>query len=423
MIFSEGVSILVINAREKPEQLTNNLAISIYDKFRKIFTLKKPYINISINKSSSDSSQQNTWSIYLESSCSRKYCLIKEFYIAHTTTLSAISYFSWILRAPLRAIRYLKHVLSDIYVNSHSTKKVSSFFRAMPQAIFVTIEIFVFFYLAAIFSIFVIRPLRRGSNIVFLLYVLLLIILVLSVTWQSILPPLLTLSSYLTNNLLSIVHDTKVQFDTLFPIFAGIVFGSAFTVLFALIARITRWFIPANIKQDQNSRIYEAPLSYLLDPLYAAKLKSDFEKMILEFNSDSRIQKIFVVADNFGVFLAHEVLSHLNSENISKPIYLLTKNNFVLGGFYASFRNSLWMLVDHIDWSRFSNSTPENISWHHFTIWPTKEYKYRLISTDYHSIPKVSLEPIIVRSFSKTFFRGTDTALIERLIGYIGIES
>lgn len=153
-----------------------------------------------------------------------------------------------------------------------------------------------------------------------------------------------------------------------------------------------------------------AELSYLLDPLYATKLRENFEHQLIDLNNKLNVQRIFIVSEYTGALLAYEVLSRTCRGIISKPVYFLTSNLFV-AGFAASPVRSLWLLVDSIYWKRFSEPTPRNLSWHHLTVYPRREYTVKIASRPRFRMPQVKIH------YEKNhWFKGINTVLIDRLV-------
>lgn len=405
-------AVLVINTREQQGQASEALARSLFQKL-KISTAKRPSLSVSIHHVISDSVQAASLSVSIESSRSFKRCLVKEFFLPPTPGLSTGDYLLWIFRAPMRTAVYLLHKLWEIWREAASTgQKSSGILRTIGEVFLIGLNTLFFVYFAPLISFIVIQPLRKMGNLALVLWLFVIVFGLVLLTWKQTLPPLVAWISQITHQLINLVPDSGVTFTIFFPVVASVFFGFALTFIIALLAKIVRWLVPNfTISQERNLRTMETPLSYLLDPVYASKVIDDFEHQLMDLNKDSNVQRIFVVCEGTGVLLAYEVLSRACRGKIIKPVYLLTRNNLSLAGFQASPVRSLWLLVDHIYWDRFSQTTPRNLSWRHLTVWPIQEYTVKLTSRSPHTIPQVQLH-----HENHVWFKGTNTVLIDRLI-------
>lgn len=417
MKVSAEYAVLVINTQEQQGQAADALAESLFNKLKKITTAKRPSLSISIEPVISDSEQVTSWSVSIESSRSIKRCLIKEFFLPPTAGPNTRAYLLWNFRAVKRAVVYLSHKLPEIWRQATSTSQKTlgillGILRITAETLGVVLETIFFVYLIPLMAFTVIRPLRRMGTLVFLLYLFAIVSVVVSLTWEQTLIPLIAWISQLTHQVIVLVADSDLTFDILFPVVASTVFGVALTVVFIL-GRIVRWIIGKwDIIQVRNPRTI-GELSYLLDPLYAAKLRDNFERQLIDLNKAPNIQRIFVVCDHTGALLAYEVLSRACRGKISKPVYLQTRN-LSLAGLSASPVRSLWLLVDSIDWGRFSEATPSNLSWYHVTGWPSREFTVKLTSRSGRGITPVELH------FEKShWYQGRNAMIIDRLITLI----
>ncbi len=409
---SEEYAVLVINTREHQGLASEALARSLFHEL-KTSTMNSPSLSVSIHPVISNSVQTASWSISIESSRSIKRCLVKEFFFPPTPGLSTSNYLLWILKSPARIAAYLTQKLREIWHEAVSTEqKLLGILHMIIEVLLIGLHTIYFVYFILPVSLIVIRTLRKIGNVMLLLYSFMIIFIILLATWKLILPPFISSISRFTEQLIELVPGSGVTFDILFPVMATIVFGFALTFFVALLAKIARWIIrERDTGQEGNPRTMVSNLSYLLDPVYASKVRDNFERQLMDLNNDSNVQHILLVCQDTGGLLAYEVLSRACREQIIKPVHLLTRNTLSISGFTASPVRSLWLLVDHIYWDRFSQTTPENLSWLHLTTWPVYEISFKLTSRAPHTIPQVQLH-----SERHPWFKRTNTVLIDRLI-------
>jgi hypothetical protein len=216
-----------------------------------------------------------------------------------------------------------------------------------------------------------------------------------------------------THALVGLSGDKKITFEILFPIVAGLAVTIGILCV-QLLVKVMKWIVlKLGIPSEGYTEVNNG-FSYFLDPLYSAELRSEFGKLVKELNETADLQQIIVVSEGIGGLLAYEVLSRSCRAEINKPVYLITRNLF-FAGFPISPTGSLWLWVDISEWSRFSLSTPINLSWHHFTPWPTGEKIIELISLRGIKLPKVEVHTEIKRNAH----RRSDTLLSERLIAML----
>jgi len=234
---------------------------------------------------------------------------------------------------------------------------------------------------------------------------------VLLINWEDRLIPLITWISQITNSIMDSVKDDNLTFAVLFPVLCSTVFGVAITAM-VILGRVVQWiFRRLDNYFEQGNLPLIKEYSYLLDPLYATKLKEDFEHQMISLNDKQDIERIFVVCEKAGILLAYEVLSQICPERISKPVYLLTRDFSLAGLFAATPDQSLWLLVDFSDWNRFSKTTPNKLFWYHFSRrLPCSEYKLRMTNLPRHTIPSVK-----IHLRKRYWFKKRNAALIERL--------
>lgn len=412
MKISKEYAVLVINTRERQGQASEALAGSLFHKL-KILAAKSSSLSVSIHNVISDSMQATSLSVSVESSRSIKRFLVKEFFLPPTPGLSTRNYLLWIFRAPVRTAVYSWHKLRHIWREAASTGQKSSLIWRIPFEVFlIAMDTFFFAYVTPLISLTVTHPLRKMGNLALSLWLFVIVFILVLLTWKQTVPPFISWISQITHQLINLVPDSGVTFYIFFPVMASLFLGIALTYIIALLIKILRWLVPSpTISQERNLRTMESPLSYLLDPVYASRVRDDFERKLIDLNNDTNVQCIFVVCQDTGVLLAYEVLSRACRGKIIKPVYLLTRNNLSVAGFMASPISSLWILVDHVYWDRFSQTTPKNLSWRHLTGWPVYEYTFKLISRYPHTIPQVQR-----RHKNHTWSKGTNTVLVDRLI-------
>lgn len=408
---SREYAVLVINSRKQRGQAVNALTGSLFHKINKILTATRRSLSVfPINPESSDYEQPASWVINVESTLSIKRLFIKEFFLPPVADLSTKTYLLWISRAPIRSAIYLWYKIREKWLEASSnSNKIWGILRIIPEAISVALETILFIYIIPLLTITVIRPLRRMSGIAFILLLLTLLIGGVLISWQQTFIPLITWTSDITHQVIEIANDNRLKFDILFPVIASAVLGVilAFTII---LGRIAQWMFHKADYSQGPSLYTTAELSYLLNPLYATKLREDFEYQLIDLNNKPNIQRIFVIGEYTGALLAYEVLSLTCRKKISKPVFLLT-TNLSLAGFAASPIRSLWLLVDSIYWKRFSEPTPRNLSWHHLTTYPRQEYTVKLASRPRSRMPQVKIH------YEKNhWFKGINTVLIDRLI-------
>lgn len=409
---SEEYAVLVINTRERQGQASEALARSLFHKL-KTSTVNRPSLSVSIHPVISDSVQTASWSVSIESSRSIKRCLVKEFFFPLTPGLSTSNYLLWILRSPMRIKAYLSQKLREIWQKAVSIKqKLLGILHMTGEVLLIVLHTLFFVCFLPLISIIAIRPLRKMGNAMLLLYSFMIIFIILLVTWKLILPPFISSISSFTEQLIKLMPASGVTFDILFPVMATIVFGFGLTFFIALLAKMARLIIrETDTGQEGNLRKMESELSYLLDPVYASKVRDDFERQLMDLNNDSNVRQILLVCQDTSGLLAYEVLSRACREKTIKPVHLLTHGDLSISGLLASPVRPLWLLVDHIYWDRFSQTTPENLSWLHLTTRPVSEISLKLTSRAPHTIPQVQ------RHYERhSWFKGTNAALIDRLI-------
>lgn len=417
MTVSKGYGVLVINTREHQGQALNALVKSLFQQLNKTLSFRIPALTVSIHPEVSDSDQSSSWTIDIKSQHSIRRCLIKEFFFPPTTGPGTITYLLWCFQAPIRAAEYLLHKLRNIWHESSFVgQKTSAVIRIIAEAFDVVLRTSIFLYFFPLLSLVIIRPLRKMGTLATVIYFFLIIAIIVTFTWEHPLLTIVNWTSQFTHQLVNLASDSNLTFDILFPVIAGAIFAAMLTLLITLV-RTARWIVRSLDRNQEANRQAIVDLSYLLDPLYAAKVRDNFESQLIDFNMDSNFQYIFVVCERTGALLAYEVLSRICPGKISKPVYLLT-SNISFAGFFASPLRSLWLLVDSKDWSRFSENTPANLSWRHFTTWPSNEYSVKIISSPEHTLPKV-----ILHSEKLYWFKGENTAIVDRIISFFKLTS
>jgi hypothetical protein len=86
-------------------------------------------------------------------------------------------------------------------------------------------------------------------------------------------------------------------------------------------------------------------------------------------------------------------------------------HEFAMAGFRANPSDSLWELVDTVDWDRFSATTPDNLYWNHFGGFPLREWTIKLKSNPDNQFP--TMQSKIVKWYG---FRKNNSIIINRLV-------
>lgn len=404
---SKDYAVLVINNREHEGQAARALAVSLYSKLK---SMKKFSSFISIHQTNLDSKQIAGWVINIESTRSKKRFIIEEFFFPPMQSLNVKVFLLWISRAVLRSIIYLKYKISEIWQQDISNGHIlSGIINIIVTVVFVLFDTLFFIYAFPLISFVFIRTLQKLGNMALIVYLLAITSIIISLTWEQTLLPLVAWVARLTSRIVELVANSGLTFDVLFPVLSGVIFGASVIVI-GFIIKIARGLLRRFEVSEEEYFRRMGELSYLLDPIYTATVKDNIERNLINLSELPNIKRIFVVCRNAGVLLAYEVLSNVCRERISTPVSILS-HDLSLAGFSASPRESLWLLVDNTDWSRFSKSTPRRLSWHYLTRWPIREYTTRLISQSKYGLP------LMKRTFEQHHrFKGRNSALVDSLL-------
>lgn len=404
-------ALLVISLHNQTGKAVNALTDALFRKLSKASKAKRSGRTVSIGPIAQDRHQSDSWFVGIETTQTIKRCTMQEFIIPISQGLSIRDFIFWTFRAGLRSGKYLVSIAKDMWKEASSIgRKLLIIPKMLVIAIGTILETIFFYYFIPIMSLTVIRVLRKISLITYISVFLLMVFSVLLFNWEGKLIPLVAWISQITHTIVDSLEDDQLTFAVLFPVICSAVFGAAITAII-IFGRGVQWIFRRldNYLEQGNLRLIDE-YSYLLDPLYATKLKGDFERQMISLNDKPDIERIFVVCEKAGILLAYEVLSRICLEKISKPVYLLTRD-FSVAGLFAAPDRSLWLLVDSSDWNRFSKATPRKLFWYHFArSWPCSEYKMRMTTLPHHIIPSVKMH------FRRRYwFKRRNTALIERL--------
>jgi len=404
-------AVLLISLHNQSGRAVDALTNALFRKLNKDSRAKQSAFTVSINSVAQDRHQSGSWFVDIETTQTIKRCTIQEFIIPMSQGLSIRAFIFWTFRAVLRSGKYLVFKAKDMWKDASS---IGRKLLIIPKMIVLTIvtglETLFFYYFIPIMSSTVIRALRKIGVVTYISFFLLIVFAALLVNWEGRLIPLVSWISQITHTIVDSLEDDQLTFAVLFPVICSTVFAAALTVII-IFGRGVQWIFRRldNYLEQGNPRLINE-YSYLLDPLYATKLRGDFERQMISLNDKPDIERIFVVCEKAGILLAYEVLSRICLEKISKPVYLLTRD-FSVAGLFAAPDRSLWLLVDSSDWNRFSKATPSKLFWYHFArSWPCSEYKMRMTTLPHHIIPSVKTH------FRRRYwFKRRNTALIERL--------
>jgi len=387
---SKEYAVLAIRSSDQKSLRSDALAESLFRKLRKLLGVKKTSLSISVHPEKCETEQVTSWSVSIESSRSIKRVLVEEFIFPPTDGPNALNYLLWVFRAALRAAKYLSFKLPETWHRATSVrKKISAITNIAIQVLDVIVETLTVSYMLALITFVVVRPLRKISTMTFLVFLFAILFAVVSLTWEQTLLPLVSVIGQFTHEVVDLAADPELTFGVLYPVLAGTIFGASVTVIIALL-QIVRWIIRKYDIGTEGDFSEGSELSYLLEPLYAAKVRDKLERHLITLNSDPNIQRICVICENAGVLLAYEVLSRACKQKISKPVYLLTRN-LSLAGLPASPVRSLWLLIDSDDWDRFSEPSPRRLSWHHLAKRSWNEDMLNLTSPSGNRITQVRI--------------------------------
>ncbi len=404
-------AVLLISLHNQSGRAVDTLTTALFRKLNNDSRAKQSASTVSIDPIAQDSHQPSSWFLNIETTQTIKRCKIQEFIIPKSQGLSIGTFIFWTFGAALRSFKYLAFKAKDMWRDASSiNRKLLKIPKMLLSTIGTVFDTIFFYYFIPIMFINVIRVLRKISLVTYISFFLLMFFSVLLFNWEDKLILLVAWISQTTQTIVNSLEDNQLTFPVLFPVICSTVFGAAITVVI-IFGRGVQWiFQRLDIYLEQGNLRLIDEYSYLLDPLYSAKLKQDFERQIISLNDTPNIERIFVVCEKTGILLAYEVLSRICQEKISKPVYLLTRD-FSLAGFIASPDRSLWLLVNPSDWNRFSKATPRNLNWYHFSKrLPCNEYKLRITTLPHRIVPSVKMH------FRKRYwFKRRSTALIERL--------
>lgn len=394
--------IVIVNMSDKPGGAVNTLAKSLLKKLKDI-AANDPSLSVSIESLDSNRGESPSWAITTKSTDKVKRYLLSEFHLPSTKGPKFADYFVWILRAPVRAAKYLWYRLCESMGTGARRQKAKAVVGTLPKIVMITVLVIVlvfsYSYLMLFMSLMVVNPLRRWRLWMVVLYLLTLVLVVALFTWKSFLPPLVLWISQFTQQLLALVHDPELSFNLLFSVTATVIFSAVVSIVVFLVGLLRRvipkadaWMIPAQGVVD---------FAYLLDPLYAATARGAFEKRLLKIVNKEETQRMFVICEHVGILLAYEVLSRACPGKIDKPVHLLTRN-LDLAGVRIDLPTTLWLLVEPTDWSRFASTTPCELSWHHWTPWPSKEFILKMNSAPQGRVPQVQ-HKLIEKSWKSSY--------------------
>lgn len=387
---SKEYAVLAIRSSDQKSLRSDALAESLFRKLRKLLGAKKTSLSISVHPGKYETEQVTSWSVSIESSRSIKRVLVEEFIFPPTDGPNALNYLLWVFRAALRAAKYLSFKLPETWHRATSVrKKISAITNIAIQVLDVIVETLTVSYMLALITFVVVRPLRKISTMTFLVFLFATLFAFVSLTWEQTLLPLVSVIGQFTHEVVDLAADPELTFGVLYPVLAGTIFGASVTVIIVLL-QIVRWIIRKYDIGTEGDFSEGSELSYLLEPLYAAKVRDKLERHLITLNSDPNIQRICVICENAGVLLAYEVLSRACKQKISKPVYLLTRN-LSLAGLPASPVRSLWLLIDSDDWDRFSEPSPRRLSWHHLAKRSWNEDMLNLTSPSGNRITQVRI--------------------------------
>jgi len=403
-------AILVINYSKGRGQAMTSLAQSLYKKLRDAALSTRDLVSIHPEKLDHD--VDASVSIISESQRTIKKLLIREFLFPRSEAPTAATYFNWMLQIPRRIIIYLRREQGATRRTTLTARqRAKEIVRWLWDGFGLFIYIAVFICILPLITTFIIRPLRRLWTLVAVFYLAFFFLLFLPL-WTQILPPIVKWISELTNQLVKLTAGSGVTFDQLFPIVSGLVVTAGLSVL-ALVIPLAKWVIAKlSVPPEGNPRI-NTGFSYLLDPLYAATVRDSLEKQVIDLSNTPTVQNLVVICDEMGGQLAYEVLSKACATKIVKPVKLMT-SNLLLAGFSIGPR-TIWIWVDESDWSRFSLSTPLNLSWHHFTSWPVEERLLKLTSRPDNTLPLIE-----ANTEHLYWLRSQNAILIDRILALMG---
>lgn len=413
---SKEYAVLAIRSSDQRNLRSDALAESLFRRLRKLSGVKKTSSSISIHPEKCESEQVASWSVSIESSRSTKRVLVEEFILLPTDGPNALNYLLWFSQAPLRAKKYLSFKLSATWHRATTVKEKLLAIKNIGIQIFdVIVETLTISYIFALITFVVVRPLRKFSMMAYLVCIFAVLFAIVSLTWEQTLLPLVSGVSEFTHEVVDLAADPELTFGVLYPVLAGTIFGASVTIIIVLV-QIMRWIIRKYDILAEGNFSTLSEFSYLLEPLYAAKVKDKLERHLITLNSDPKIQRICVICENVGVLLAYEVLSRACKQKISKPVYLLTRN-LSLAGISASPVRSLWLLIDSDDWGRFSEPSPKRLSWHHLAKRSWNKDMLNLTSPSGNRITQVQ-----IHSEMFGYFRRSKTAFVNYLIPLLKLD-
>ncbi len=281
----------------------------------------------------------------------------------------------WLLSWPRRAYDFARGTTSSYKKPDSSARRqrvwerILRWWRILKKVPMLLFMIFIF-YFQVLPAALVIRPIRKLGGFVFTLYFVLAIIalagffvLVLGQAGLSgIVLQISNLTQTIVNNVQS--YNVKIDFNTLFPVIAGLVGTiaiSALAVLVRIIGWVFRWFTAYGPFERRRERQF----SYLVSPAYASLLTSQLGKHLNAFYSNPSIKEVCLIVDGEGILVGYDVLSHMQNGKDKRS--LLVTYGAVMAGMYVLPNDDTWFAINSNYWAKFEVPLAGNISWHHVT--------------------------------------------------------
>jgi hypothetical protein len=381
--------ILSINTSQYHMRTTESFARSLYYKLNNWNDIE----DLSLTTKLSDSSNQNSIKIVVETPSVDRIFNIEEIYFQSFKGSISNLYLSWLFGVPQRGVDYIRNKINEIRCSTKSVQnRILRIIKTIPlESIIVLLESILNILLIPATSIILFRSFRRLNTIIMAFYLSLFVIIIILITWDHSIPFIITWISNITEELLKNINSVNINFNALFPIITGLIITIAFSIL-AVLGRILKWLLNIfNTPSDNELKVHKF-FPYLLDPLYANEIKENLNSRINSINNN--VECVFLICEDVGTLLAFEVLTNKRKFNISKDIYLLTRNPSVIG-FIARPCRSFWLLINSKDWSRFSKPLIDNQFWYHFTRGPmVKKVAVNLSTQTSNKLPTLEMHTL-----------------------------
>ena len=154
MAICREYTVLVINTRGEKGEAVDAFTESLFN------NLKKRSVSVSIHPVT-DSEQTPAWSLIIGSPGDRTHCYVNEFFFPKTKGPTSINSLFWLLKAPVRAVKYFWHKLKQLRLEAeHSGQKaVRTLGKAVVVGIDVCLQVLFFAYIMPLIAYVIIHPL------------------------------------------------------------------------------------------------------------------------------------------------------------------------------------------------------------------------------------------------------------------------